>query len=131
MFLDYAEAANEAVGPEAAVAGSKWTAKSVIKSLRERAGICAGVDDPYLNECAQNKDKMRELIRNERRLELCFENHRFYDLRRWQVDLNKLNEQGCRNQCPQRWLQDHRCRAAQLQAAPVLRPHPILRDPEV
>ena len=92
MFLDYAEAANEAVGPEAAVAGSKWTAKSVIRSLRERAGICAGVDDPYLNECAQSKDKMRELIRNERRLELCFENHRFYDLRRWQVDLNKLNE---------------------------------------
>ncbi len=92
MFLDYAEAANEAVGPEAAVAGSKWTAKSVIKSLRERAGICAGVDDPYLDECAQNKDKMRKLIRNERRLELCFENHRFYDLRRWQVDLNKLNE---------------------------------------
>lgn len=92
MFLDYAEAANEAVGPNAAVAGSKWTAKSVIKSLRERAGICAGVDDPYLNECAQSKEKMRELIRNERRLELCFENHRFYDLRRWQVDLNKLNE---------------------------------------
>ena len=92
MFLDYAEAANEAVGPNVAVAGSKWTAKSVIRSLRERAGICAGVDDPYLDECAQNKDKMRELIRNERRLELCFENHRFYDLRRWQVDLNKLNE---------------------------------------
>lgn len=92
IFLDYAEAANEAVGPEAAVAGSKWTAKSVIKSLRERAGICAGVDDPYLDECAQSKEKMRELIRNERRLELCFENHRFYDLRRWQVDLNKLNE---------------------------------------
>ena len=92
IFLDYAEAANEAVGPEAAVAGSKWTAKSVIRSLRERAGICAGVDDPYLNECAQSKEKMRELIRNERRLELCFENHRFYDLRRWQVDLNKLNE---------------------------------------
>ena len=92
MFLDYAEAANEAVGPNVAVAGSKWTAKSVIRSLRERAGICAGVDDPYLNECAQNKEKMRELIRNERRLELCFENHRFYDLRRWQVDLNKLNE---------------------------------------
>ena len=92
IFLDYAEAANEAVGANTAVAGSKWTAKSVIKSLRERAGICAGVDDPYLDECAQSKEKMRELIRNERRLELCFENHRFYDLRRWQVDLNKLNE---------------------------------------
>lgn len=35
---------------------------------------------------------MRELIRNERRLELCFENHRFRDLRRWKVTLNKLNE---------------------------------------
>jgi hypothetical protein len=32
---------------------------------------------------------MRELIRNERRLELCFENHRFWDLRRWQADLNQ------------------------------------------
>ena len=35
---------------------------------------------------------MRELIRNERRLELCFENKRFYDLRRWQVPLTQLNE---------------------------------------
>jgi hypothetical protein len=35
---------------------------------------------------------MRELIRNERRLELCFENHRFRDIRRWKVDLNQLNE---------------------------------------
>ena len=92
MFLDYAEAANEASGPDAAVGSNHWTAKSVIKALRERAGICTDADDAYLNECAQSKDKMRELIRNERRLELCFENHRFYDLRRWQVDLSKLNE---------------------------------------
>jgi len=35
---------------------------------------------------------MRELIRNERRIELCFENFRFWDLRRWNVDLTKLNE---------------------------------------
>ena len=32
---------------------------------------------------------MRELIRNERRLELCFENVRFYDLRRWKADLTE------------------------------------------
>jgi len=31
---------------------------------------------------------MRELIRNERRLELCFEGHRFWDLRRWNMPLN-------------------------------------------
>jgi len=108
IFLAYAEAANEAAGPDVAVAGCKWTAKSVLKALRERANICSyvttikegdkekevlvGLDDPYLEECAQSKEKMRELIRNERRLELCFENHRFYDLRRWQVDLSKLNE---------------------------------------
>ena len=35
---------------------------------------------------------MRELIRNERRLELCFEGFRFWDLRRWKVELSKLNE---------------------------------------
>ena len=32
---------------------------------------------------------MRELIRNERRIELCFENHRFWDLRRWKANLNE------------------------------------------
>ena len=32
---------------------------------------------------------MRELIRNERRLELCFENHRFWDLRRWNANLTE------------------------------------------
>ena len=32
---------------------------------------------------------MRELIRNERRLELCFENIRFHDLRRWNADLTE------------------------------------------
>ena len=32
---------------------------------------------------------MRELIRNERRIELCFENKRFWDLRRWQMPLNE------------------------------------------
>ena len=32
---------------------------------------------------------MRELIRNERRLELCFENHRFWDLRRYKAPLTE------------------------------------------
>ena len=32
---------------------------------------------------------MRELIRNERRLELCFEGFRFWDLRRWKANLNE------------------------------------------
>lgn len=89
MFLNYAEAANEAYGPTTAAPGTTQTAKSVIKAIRERAGICVGVEDGYLNECAADKAKMRELIHNERRIELCFENHRFYDLRRWNANLNE------------------------------------------
>ena len=46
-------------------------------------------NDAYLEACAASKDKMRELIRNERRLELCFEGFRFWDLRRWKADLNE------------------------------------------
>ena len=90
IFLDYAEAANEAAGPKANVGGANYSAYDVIKALRKRAGIQdpAG-GDAYLDECAQSKEKMRELIRNERRLELCFENHRFWDLRRWMAPLNE------------------------------------------
>ena len=88
IFLDYAEAANEAQGPKANVGGANFSAYDVIKAIRHRAGV-GGSNDPYLEECAQSKEKMRELIRNERRLELCFENHRFWDLRRWQADLNQ------------------------------------------
>lgn len=32
---------------------------------------------------------MRTLIRNERRIELCFEGFRFWDLRRWDLPLNE------------------------------------------
>lgn len=87
LFLAYAEAANEAGGPGTKIGNCK-SVKEIIKDIRERAGICVGVTDPYLEECASSKEKMRELIRNERRLELCFENQRFYDLRRWNADLN-------------------------------------------
>ncbi len=87
FFLGFAEAANEAWGPTATNAG--FSAKDVIKAIRERAGICANTDDQYLDDCAGSKEKMRELIRNERRLELCFEGFRFWDLRRWKADLNE------------------------------------------
>ena len=91
IFLDYAEAANEAQGPKANVGGASFSAYDVIKAIRQRAGIGVDNGDPYLEECAASKEKMRELIHNERRLELCFENHRFWDLRRWN-QMSKLNE---------------------------------------
>ena len=87
MFLAYAEAANEAWGPKNGN-GHAYSAYDVIKAIRQRAGV-GGTDDPYLEECATSQDKMRKLIQNERRLELCFEGFRFWDVRRWKLDLNE------------------------------------------
>lgn len=94
LFLAYAETANEAWGPNSDGGTGVGTAKEIIQKIRQRGGI--GKDengvyqgDPYLDECAGNKDKMRDLIRNERRIELCFENKRFWDLRRWQLPINE------------------------------------------
>ena len=92
LFLAYAEAANDAWGPKTDGAGLGLSAYDVIKMIRKRGGI--GKDDngdyqgdPYLDECAGDQTKMRDLIRNERRIELCFENKRFWDIRRWQLPL--------------------------------------------
>ncbi|WP_417887549.1 RagB/SusD family nutrient uptake outer membrane protein [Zunongwangia sp.] len=87
IFLNYAEAANEAYGPTGASSNASYSAVDVIRAIRARGlGI---TDDPYLEECSGDKNKMRELIRNERRLELSFEGFRFWDLRRWDVDLTE------------------------------------------
>ena len=96
IFLAYAEAANDAWGPKADPTGVGFTAYDVIKAIRERAGLATNEigqplaeGDVYLEECASDQNKMRDLIRNERRIELCFENKRFWDLRRWMLPLNE------------------------------------------
>ena len=96
LFLAYAEAANDAWGPKSDQGGVGFTAYDVIKAIRERAGLATDElglalpeGDVYLEECANDQAKMTNLIRNERRLELCFENKRFWDLRRWMLPLNE------------------------------------------
>ena len=97
IFLAYAEAANDAWGPMGTIPGGvDCSAYDVIKAIRERAGLGTNEiglplpeGDAYLEECAKDQAKMRDLIRNERRIELCFENKRFWDLRRWQMPLNE------------------------------------------
>ena len=84
LYLIYAEAANEAWGPKGTGAHG-FSAYDVISRIRERAGITQ--PDAYLEAMAQDPTSMRELIRNERRLELCFEGFRFWDIRRWGNDL--------------------------------------------
>lgn len=91
FLLNYAEAANEAWGPTGTGSHS-FSAVDVIREIRIRAGLGFENGDAYLTGCSGSKESMRELIRNERRLELCFEGFRFYDLRRWKVGTEVLNQ---------------------------------------
>ncbi|WP_159106026.1 RagB/SusD family nutrient uptake outer membrane protein [Leeuwenhoekiella sp. MAR_2009_132] len=77
VLLNYAEAKNEATGPDASI-------YEAINSIRNRAGM------PDL-EAGLSKDALREAIRNERRIELAFEEHRFFDIRRWKIAESLLN----------------------------------------
>ena len=78
-FLIYAEAANRAWGPDGK-GSHAYSARDVIARLRSTAGITDG--DKYLASIT-NREDFENLARNERRLELCFESSRFWDIRRW------------------------------------------------
>lgn len=88
IFLNYAEAANEAWGPMG-TGNNGFSAYDVIKAIRKRAGIGLTNGDAYLESVKGDKEQMRTLIHNERRLELCFEGFRFWDLRRWKAPLTE------------------------------------------
>ncbi len=93
MVLAFAEAANQVEGPN----GSKYglSAKEAVGYLRSRDNSEGKgfTTDPYLTEVANaGKAAFTEFIHNERRLELCFEGQRFYDLRRWSTSLEPLNK---------------------------------------
>lgn len=78
ILLNLAEAQNEFAGP-----GNEVYA--AIIEVRKRAGIEAGADNIYGLKANMSKEEMRAIIRNERRVELAFEDHRFWDLRRWKI----------------------------------------------
>ncbi|WP_114789100.1 RagB/SusD family nutrient uptake outer membrane protein [Niabella yanshanensis] len=78
VLLNFAEAQNEFTGPDEEV-------YQVLKQLRKRAGIEAGADEMYGLKPGMTQEEMREAIRNERRIELAFEEHRFWDIRRWKT----------------------------------------------
>jgi hypothetical protein len=80
VLLNYAEAANEAWGPDADPNAYGFTARQLIANLRNRGGITQ--PDAYLATIT-NAAGLRALIHNERRIEMCFEGFRFWDIRRW------------------------------------------------
>lgn len=71
VMLNYAEAQNEAVGPDESV-------YSAINAIRSRAG------QPNL-PAGLSQSEMRQRIRNEGKIELAFEDFRFWDVRRWRI----------------------------------------------
>ena len=73
ILLNYAEAQNEAAGPDA-------TVYQAINSIRSRTSV----NMPAL-PAGLSQSQMRTAIQNERQIELAFEEHRFYDVRRWKI----------------------------------------------
>lgn len=71
VLLNYAEAKNEASGPGPSV-------YEAINTIRAR------VDMPPLDQNL-SQEEMRQRIRHERRIELAFEGHRYFDIRRWEI----------------------------------------------
>lgn len=87
LYLNYAEALNEAYGPNGAGPGGH-TAAEVLHRVRLR-GNPGLTTDSYLEEqAALGKEAFRNLIHNERRIELAFEGFRFWDMRRLNMPLN-------------------------------------------
>lgn len=83
LYLNFAEAANEAWGVTGDPQGFGFTAKAVLEKIHLKYAC----GNQYLNNVIGNdSDKFRDYIRNERRLDLSFEGHRYYDLRRWISD---------------------------------------------
>jgi hypothetical protein len=74
VLLNYAEAA--------AMTGKSAEAIAVLKSIRKRASIPAGVDGNYGITATDGRPLIAAIL-HERNLELCFEGFRFWDIRRW------------------------------------------------
>ena len=83
VMLNYAEAAVEV--------GKQGEAFEIRKQIRERAGINETSSDPELKGKVyglnpnMNQSEMREAVREERFIELLFEQKRMWDLRRWMI----------------------------------------------
>ncbi|WP_295124844.1 RagB/SusD family nutrient uptake outer membrane protein [uncultured Chitinophaga sp.] len=87
VLLNFAEAANEAYGPDVVPAGSTLSARAALNLVRTRTGV----NMPAVAAGA-TQASLRDEIRYERRVELAFEEHRYYDVRRWQIAMVTENK---------------------------------------
>jgi starch-binding outer membrane protein, SusD/RagB family len=86
IMLDYAEAENEST----LTPGGDVYAQ--LEALRLRAGISAGTDGLYGLTANMTQAQMRVAIQNERRIEMPFEEQRFFDIRRWKTAETVMNQ---------------------------------------
>ncbi|WP_341841598.1 RagB/SusD family nutrient uptake outer membrane protein [Chitinophaga caseinilytica] len=88
LFLLYAEALNES--------GQSARAIEYVDKVRERAGL-KGVEESWSNFSNRptkftTKEGLRDIIRQERLIEMAFEGHRLWDLRRWKLAVEYMNQ---------------------------------------
>lgn len=81
ILLNYAEAMNEANGPSDEI-------YSALQQIRDRVGMTAKLSN---RSDLKTKDALRNFIRKERTIELAFEDHRAWDVRRWNVAIEALS----------------------------------------
>lgn len=85
VLLNYAEAMNEAYGPDAVPAGFSMSAREALQMVRDRAST----NLPKVT--ATDTESFRMAVKHERRIELAFEDHRYWDLLRWKDAMDVLN----------------------------------------
>ena len=86
ILLNYAEAMNEAYGPDAVPAGFTMSARQALQMVRDRAS------NKLPKVIAADQASFREAVKHERRVELAFEDHRYWDLLRWKDAMDVLNK---------------------------------------
>lgn len=112
VLLMYAEAENELNGPSEELLG-------YVEQVRSRAGVATRPYSEY-----STKESFRELVRNERGRELCFEALRKYDLIRWGIFVEAMRSYNQQTSDP-RWEAGNQLASFALQTANSVQPKHI------
>lgn len=85
LYLLYAEAINEAEGPNGANSSELFKYIDLVRAQTKLKGVKDSWDEYTDNKKYNNQEGMRQIIRRERLIELSLEGQRFWDIRRWKT----------------------------------------------